>query len=284
MQGIDKASKMNVTIVERDGQEKTYRISKRAFTAAIALFYIVLIGMIGIIVKGGLGVNQEELEALRAKNIQQQEQINVLAQKANALQADVNRIHSLEAEMRQLTNTATEPVSRSGIDRSMASTAGRLVAPTLDEVTNRMEAISYNLQTSERNLQQIHENLLAVQTRPSGIPADGDFSSRFGWRWGRLHAGVDIANDVGTPIYSTAAGTIVMSEWHGAYGYCVKIDHGNGMETLYGHCSELLVDEGQRVRKGEMIALMGNTGRSTGPHVHYEVYVDGEVVNPAHYL
>lgn len=110
------------------------------------------------------------------------------------------------------------------------------------------------------------------------------FSSQYGWRWGRMHAGIDLAATHGTPIYSMHAGTVVQSGWLGGYGYAVIIDHGNGTESLYGHTSELLVSEGQEVSAGERIALIGNTGYSFGPHLHLEVHIDGAPVEPVAWL
>jgi murein DD-endopeptidase MepM/ murein hydrolase activator NlpD len=95
-----------------------------------------------------------------------------------------------------------------------------------------------------------------------------------------MHAGVDLAAPQGTPIYAMHAGTVVLSRWEGGYGYAVIIDHGDGVKSLYGHTSQLLVSEGQEVSAGERIALVGNTGFSFGAHVHLEVHVDGTPVDP----
>lgn len=100
----------------------------------------------------------------------------------------------------------------------------------------------------------------------------GTLSSRYGSRNGRMHKGIDICGPEGTDITAADSGTVVFSGWdNGGYGYVVKIDHGNGYETLYAHCKSLYVTEGSSVKKGDVIASMGNTGRSTGPHLHFEV-------------
>jgi murein DD-endopeptidase MepM/ murein hydrolase activator NlpD len=100
----------------------------------------------------------------------------------------------------------------------------------------------------------------------------------------RNHKGMDIPGPVGTPIYATADGTIGRAQWVSGYGKYVEIEHGNAIETRYGHMSALNVSSGQRVRKGDIIGYMGSTGRSTGSHLHYEVRVGGEAVNPAAFL
>ena len=112
------------------------------------------------------------------------------------------------------------------------------------------------------------------------FPTQGRISSRFGQRWGRLHAGLDIANVVGTPVHASKAGTVSYAGWRGGYGKCVMIDHGNGVQTLYGHNSKIQVTVGQKVSAGETIALMGSTGNSTGPHCHFEIRINGSPVNP----
>jgi murein DD-endopeptidase MepM/ murein hydrolase activator NlpD len=126
---------------------------------------------------------------------------------------------------------------------------------------------------------------------PSVHPVDKlDFTSNFGIRsdpfnhTARMHAGVDIPGPVGTPVYATADGTVDRAERAGGYGNLVELDHGKGIQTRYGHLSSILVHDGEHVHRGQMIALMGSTGRSTGPHLHYEVRMDGKAVNPAPFL
>lgn len=111
-------------------------------------------------------------------------------------------------------------------------------------------------------------------------PAQGELSSDFGYRWGRLHAGVDIANDIGTPIRAAFTGRVAYTGWYSGYGCTIVLDHENGYTTLYGHLQDYIVEEGQYVRMGQPIGYMGNTGNSTGPHLHFEVRREGVPVNP----
>lgn len=115
-------------------------------------------------------------------------------------------------------------------------------------------------------------------------PAVGEFSSGFGPRWGRLHAGIDIAAAVGTPIYAAMSGKVTLADWSSGYGLTVEITHSNGMVTRYAHCSELFVKVGDDVLGGKHIASMGLTGHVTGPHLHFEVLIKGEQVDPMKYL
>lgn len=127
----------------------------------------------------------------------------------------------------------------------------------------------------------------AASNVPAIWPTTGVVTSPYGLRWGGtdFHPGMDIANDMGTPIVATADGIVIVAGWNaGGYGNMVDIDHGNGIMTRYGHASQVVVSAGQFVKRGQIIALMGSTGFSTGPHVHYEVHVNGQRVNPISYL
>lgn len=148
---------------------------------------------------------------------------------------------------------------------------------------------------SEKIIKEPVQRIVAKGTKPLpanastavaslGLPTRGRISSRFGRRWGRLHAGVDIAAPTGTPIYAAKAGKVSYSGYRGGYGKLVEINHGDGLVTRYGHCSKLLVSSGKRVKKGQLIALVGNTGNSTGPHLHFEVRINGKPVDPLKWL
>ena len=128
---------------------------------------------------------------------------------------------------------------------------------------------------------------------PSALPLQQafNFTSSFGVRSdpfkGRaaMHPGVDLAGPVGTPIYATADGMVDRAEWNnGGYGNLVEIDHGHGIQTRYGHLTRYIVSAGEHVKRGQLIAYMGSTGRSTGSHLHYEVRLDGKAVNPIPFM
>ena len=115
-------------------------------------------------------------------------------------------------------------------------------------------------------------------------PVHGVVTSGYGWRWGRMHEGIDIAVASGTPVVAAASGTVIVAGWMGGYGNLVVIDHGNGISTAYGHNSSVTVGAGQLVAQGQLIAYSGSTGHSTGPHVHFEVRINGSPVDPLGYL
>ena len=153
--------------------------------------------------------------------------------------------------------------------------------------------------TSDSTFKQLFTSWKKLDTLSSGaiaVPSDkpvktAAFTSGYGVRsdpfsgGAARHMGIDLAGPVGTPIYATADGTITESAYNsGGYGNLIKIDHGRGIETRYGHLSKLLVAEGTRVRRGQLIGLMGSTGRSTGSHLHYEVRIEGRAVNPVPFM
>jgi murein DD-endopeptidase MepM/ murein hydrolase activator NlpD len=157
------------------------------------------------------------------------------------------------------------------------------LAPSLDETrANRLLG-----QMDQLNLYRI-----AAQKAPFAIPVKAGFrfTSGFGYRRDpktggrRMHAGVDFAGPVGTPLYATADGVVVHAGWSSGYGRLVKIQHEFGIETRYAHLSRLSVNVGQRVSRGQRIGDMGASGRVTGPHLHYEVRVGGNPVNPMIYI
>lgn len=125
-----------------------------------------------------------------------------------------------------------------------------------------------------------------TQTPPTYIKplSGGRFTSGFKWRWGRQHKGVDWACPVGTSIMASCGGTVVQAGWFGGYGNCITLRHPDGRQTRYGHLSKILVSVGQSVKQGQKIGLSGNTGRSTGPHVHFEIIISGSQVDPLKYL
>jgi len=127
--------------------------------------------------------------------------------------------------------------------------------------------------------------------RPAGLPVRAsNVSSGFGTRWHpllggyRFHAGIDLVAPAGTQILATSPGVITEAGWCGGYGLCVTIDHGDGYHTLYGHLSELEVAAGQHIQSGQRLGRVGSTGQSTGPHLHYEVRINGRPVDPRPYL
>ena len=166
-----------------------------------------------------------------------------------------------------------------------------MIQPNIQNLSDTLDVIEKNIAIRKQSLEDLKEKISVQQeviaVTPSIWPATGDVSSPYGLRWGGtdFHPGIDIANDAGTPIIATADGIVTAAGWNsGGYGNMVDIDHGNGLMTRYGHAQRVVVTTGQQVKRGQVIAYMGSTGFSTGPHVHYEVRVNGKPVNPSSYL
>jgi len=190
-----------------------------------------------------------------------------------------------------------EQESSQTIPLSQLSNSNTLDRSDLFKLNKNVSLLAYQYQNNQNLLQQLEITLtnlhlsheLFISGRPVSIQGSW-VSSPFGTRTdpftGRLrrHKGVDIAGYTGMPIIATAAGVVTTSEARSGYGYVVEINHGSGLRTRYAHASSLLVSVGAVVEKGQQIAVMGSTGRSTGPHVHYEVIKDGSQINPVNYI
>jgi murein DD-endopeptidase MepM/ murein hydrolase activator NlpD len=158
----------------------------------------------------------------------------------------------------------------------------------LDQESDELDRLALALADGKKTLA---EHLDFLKHRPTGFPVSGGvITDRFGWRWSpfgegmQRHEGVDLAQSYWTPIAATAQGVVVHAGWKsGGYGNTVIIDHGYGFETWYGHMIDIKVNVGDTVERGQVVGWVGSTGLSTGPHVHYEVHVDGVALDPLQY-
>ncbi|AXQ31637.1 hypothetical protein D0B54_05100 [Solimonas sp. K1W22B-7] len=256
---------------------------------------------------GQRGVLPERLVADWANEVQTQraelkqaraaaeEDANALARRIALLQAHMLRLNAAGQRLTEIAGLEqgefdfAQPPPIGGPEEAEVEGSG------LTTVLGSLDDFEQQLTDRERQLRVLEDLLLASrlqkQTRPSGWPVEnGWISSLFGWRsdpfTGRttMHAGIDFAARAGADVMSAAAGVISQAGPHNGYGNLVEINHGNGYVTRYGHNSRILVNVGDRVLKGQRIALVGSTGRSTAPHVHFEVLFNGAVVNPQEYI
>jgi murein DD-endopeptidase MepM/ murein hydrolase activator NlpD len=222
---------------------------------------------------------------------------------------DMSEIHTLETKLRRavIQNSSDRDFSGSldsiggtpGTKSTDPSYSGKGGPGTDISMLDVAAAQNKNLTAQiDRQKKNMHELLTIIEGRnnrlsilPDLWPTDGGvISSLYGGRTGPInggfdwHPGLDIAVDIGTPVYAAAMGTVEAAGWNGGYGKYVKIRHGNGYESAYGHMSGIAVTTGQQVRKGEIIGFVGSTGYSTGPHLHFEVFVDGENIDPLYML
>jgi murein DD-endopeptidase MepM/ murein hydrolase activator NlpD len=219
------------------------------------------------------------------------ENLDAMARKLGDMQARMQQLEALGERVGGLAGVSTQEL-RVNPGRGGALVQGRPL--TLEEVQatlNDLEQISGEradlLTVMESRLidQQLKKMMVPTQN-----PVNAPVGSRFGWRidpfTGRqaLHTGLDFQASVGMPIVAAAGGVVVTAEMHPEYGNMVEVDHGNGLVTRYGHTSRILVKKGDLIKRGQLIALVGTTGRSTGPHLHFEVLVQGVQQDPAKFL
>lgn len=217
-----------------------------------------------------------------------------LTQKSNQVEKQRNQITSQRNEVELLTQKLK--YQKSNIEAEVVAQQN-----TIERLKSDRQALSQaedRLAEDSRRLSQIilakvqpYDGLiLPPGTGQLMYPTIGPVTSNFGWRTHpilgteRFHAGIDFGADYGSLIYASAEGRVIYADWYGGYGNAVIIDHGNGMTTLYAHCSELYVKDGDVVAKGQPIATVGSTGFSTGPHLHFELRANGEPIDPSAYL
>lgn len=242
-----------------------------------------------------------ELQELRANRQVQDEKISNLAKVANDIQVQIQEIDKLEADVKK---TLAQPIggqtSRSGVERGDSRDIGNgqggpVAGLQPDVLATQVANLKVELDRKKANLKnlkgRLEERNQRIAATPTEWPTDGgSISSRFGGRnspWGigsTDHRGIDIANYHGADIYAAADGVVVFSGWNGGYGRSMEIEHGYGIKTVYAHTSENIVVAGQYVRKGQVIGRVGNTGNSTGPHLHFEVNLNGTDVDPLRFL
>jgi murein DD-endopeptidase MepM/ murein hydrolase activator NlpD len=245
---------------------------------------------------------QVELKEHQADIEEQRKQIQAFAQSINELKSNLLALNGFESKIRIMANLEhkADQADLFSIGGSMPDDLDTDIALNEDhdrlvrQMHNQISQVNHATAVQHKSIESLLDSLkdkrnLLVST-PSLRPAVGWVSSEFGYRvspfTGRreLHKGVDIANRQGTPIIAPADGLITFADNKWLIGNMVTIEHGFGMVTNYGHLHKLLKKKGDRVKRGELIALMGSTGRSTGPHVHYEVRLNGVPVNPENYI
>lgn len=225
------------------------------------------------------------------------ENVNVMAVKLGEMQAQLLRLDALGERLSKAAGLRPgefrfgEIPGRGGL----ALTGPGALSLSLDELGRQLESVARQVESRDDYLGVLESRLLDSRVKqtfaPTALPVLGSWNaSGFGWRidpiTGRMamHEGVDFIAETGTPIHAAAAGVVVTAEYHPAYGNMVEIDHGGDLVTRYAHASKMLVKPGQVVKRGDKIAEVGSTGRSTGPHLHFEVRLKGVAQNPARFL
>lgn len=300
---------------------RRYKVARERMQRVAAIAAVVSVALLAIVVDYvRVRTDVRELDALRRETSQQREQIAVFTQKVEELDGRFARLTEFERKVRVIANlpdamvatdsevpagvgggedgeggaVVTEPVpARGPAEAAQAARAGESTAwfSGLDQSATRLlDATELRQESLADLVEQLRGKSDRLASTPSVWPAKGWVTSGFGRRISpftglpQAHNGLDIAAEHGTPIAAPARGRVTFAGHKGPLGKAVEIDHGFGLKTLYGHCSAIHVKKGQRVERGQWIAEIGDTGRSTGPHLHYAVLRNGRPENPRKYI
>lgn len=243
-----------------------------------------------------LHVNLNNIKKLQAINREQSIEIADLKNKTSFVDEKLSILNDLENQVRSLVGLkASDSQSmKKTISRSTLRYTSNIYKETegSDDLSmlKNLKILATEMDQKMENLNDlindVSDQLNVLAAVPNKMPAEGHITSKFGYRkspiHGRrqFHSGLDIANKQGTEILAAGNGVVTFSGWHGGYGNTVIISHGHGYRSVYAHNKENLAEVGQRIQKGDVIAKMGSTGRSTGSHLHFEIHYNGEQINP----
>ncbi len=291
------------------GAPKKLRLPKRFVKFGVLVSFVVLIGVMGssfYFVQQYLRLqgSETELVKLRRESKIRKIQVEKFAQQVKNFETEMARLERFEKKLRVITALEDSPKSIEknwgvggpyGLSSNSFTTAmGRGAATMVERLSNGLDHLSKQAKIESISFQEL-DNFFKNQksllsSTPSIWPTRGWVTSNFGFRKSPFtglrekHEGWDIAARNGSPVRATADGVVVVEGREYGYGNLVEVDHGYGIVTRYGHNSKHLVKVGDRIKRGQVVSLVGNTGRSTGPHLHYEVLLHGVPVNPKNYI
>jgi len=291
--GRSQRAQFSLLIVRGDGERLLRFNFARPAALGVAVTLALTVSLVGLLLGDWLKLRELTREAVTFANTiaQQRATIDATNHKIAVLRQEVASWREMHGRIQE----AFGPdAGRGNRDKGIGgATTGpeRLarVAPEdeLQRLTETLKEEGESLRALDRLMARASK---ALATLPSRWPVRGSVNSEFGRRpspWTQsteFHSGIDIRAQTGTPVHAPAAGTVVVAGAAHEYGTAVMLDHGQDIKTLYGHLSKVNVKIGQKVERGTLLALSGNTGRSSGPHLHYEIFVKGQPVNPRAYL
>ena len=272
---------------------------KLVYYGAFSLIALVLLALFSLAYAAHsareLAHKSEQVEKLQSINIQQQQEIASILGQSYELENRLDGLESEELALRQLSGLIEEQTPDPTAVNPDAGQGGVYNEESIEYLQKRFGYLDTRTALRTNSLTSLKGGIREIVahygtaggTIPSIWPTTGEVSSPYGLRWGGtdFHPGIDIANDFGTPIVATADGVVDYTGYDpGGYGNMVDITHDSTYMTRYAHAQQIVVAAGQQVKRGQIIAFMGSTGFSTGPHVHYEVIVNGQAVNPIGFL
>jgi murein DD-endopeptidase MepM/ murein hydrolase activator NlpD len=291
--GRSQRAQFSLLIVRGDGERLLRFNFARPAALGVAVSFALTISLVGLLLGDWLKLRELTREAVTFANTiaQQRATIDATNHKIAVLRKEVASWREMHARIQDAFGPDAGRGNRDkGIGGATAGPERLAMVASADELHLLAETITEegeSLRALDRLMARASK---ALATLPSRWPVRGSVNSEFGRRpspWTQsteFHSGIDIRAQMGTPIHAPAAGTVVVAGPAHEYGTAVMLDHGQEIKTLYGHLSKVNVKVGQKVERGTLLALSGNTGRSSGPHLHYEIFVKGQPVNPRAYL
>lgn len=288
------AKRFTILIIpEGSHQVRRFALRSTVLKWALGVSVVLALGLTGLVIDYVMtNLDRSELQRLQAENLSQREDLHRLAVKLEDLRQEMVVLAQNDAKVRVMAKlSAPKGDSMVGIGGPAREDD---VSREFNDIQQRIDEVRRQIDLRRESQEEIQgilndqRSLLAA--KPSGWPVKGWLTSNFGMRRDpfngkrKMHEGLDIAARTGTAVVATADGIVSSIRTEPGYGKVVTIDHGYGYRTIYGHNSRYHVKVGQRIRRGDLIASVGNTGRSTGSHVHYEVRLNGVPVNPHKYL
>ena len=292
-----KRKYLSVLIVPHHGRVKHKKISySRIWLALLALFLLLGVGAFSTVNYLTHRRDNYNFLQLKREKEQLQKELSHMQLVISDLRVGMNELMAKEKNIRLVfglpeVDDAVREVGVGGPNPFPYAAGSDM---ELGQAVADVDKLLRQTRFEQESLNQIHDQLLEkkdlLEHTPSIAPTKGYLSRGFGVRTDPFtglrqpHWGIDLAADIGTPVCASAGGTIFFTGWHYGLGRLVIIDHGYDYRTHYGHLSQIKVKKGQKVKRGDIIGVVGNTGYSTGPHLHYEVHLKGQPVNPQNYI
>jgi murein DD-endopeptidase MepM/ murein hydrolase activator NlpD len=290
-----------LVFLQRQHQEAVARLSKRL----VEIYTSERTSSLAVMLESGSFSDMlDQLEFINTIGRQDQKVAHEVESAKLQMQETRNATRKTRRQVAEITSAvAARTVEQRAVRDRLAwsqrelATARRDKRDTLSEVREDKEAAIGHMRDLQAESASLAAKIRSAQSAavvpgPTGAPSAAGFiwpvhgvlTSGFGYRWGRMHEGIDLAVSSGTPVVAAASGTVIVAGWMGGYGNLVVVDHGGGVSTAYGHNTMVTVGVGQHVAQGQLISYSGSTGHSTGPHVHFEVRINGGAVDPLGYL
>ncbi len=282
----------------RNGKLAPFNISKFKYPAIILGVIIFISLTLNVFSLFSVLFPDTDTRQLKIENYALKNRVVALSDEFKDLNNKVEELLSTNDELRLAVNLSPSEMDGLGVGGSVfsetpinsSSDINDLLTNIDSHINNISSKINYEIESYNEIKESMQVNTNLYEAIPAIRPAKGYYGDKFGMRYHpilkrkRMHSGLDILSNIGEPVYATASGRVQMAGHYGGMGKMIKIDHGFGYKTLYGHLSKFKVKRGAQVKRGDLIGYSGNSGLSTGPHLHYEVRHNGIALNPRNFI